>query len=509
MSRGAILTIVFCLLLSFCLFSIPSLASAQSPSLMKGVDFYKQESFGEAVKALEAARNEDPQSSTAAFFLGLAYKQLMDYRKAVVHLRDAVTLTPRIKEALVELIEVLYQLYEGGNVEEAKKWIEVAEKEDIYPAKSAFLKGLILAKEGQYQAASEAFEKAKALDSSLSQSADVQIALCHLNEKNLKKARERLQAAILFDPQSDLASFARQYQDLVEKQLEMEKPLRVTLSVFGGYDTNLVLKPMEGALAPDVTNEASRTMTSSIRLDYVPVFEGPWLFNAQYALGSSLNQRFSTSHDSVSNGIYVTPGYNFGKSALNLAVRYNHAMVRGPSYKKYMYSVGAGPLYRHLIAENQILEFFGGLTRNEYYQPPLVPEEDRDSDKRNAYVSWVWLPQKDTFVNLKYDYSNEDADGTNWQNKGHDIALSVTIPLAAKLNLQLSGEVFFQDYRNIHTFFEVQRDDRIYTGIAGFTYELFKHANLVLQYTRTRADSNIAIYDYEKAVYSAGIEYRF
>ena len=37
------------------------------------------------------------------------------------------------------------------DMEEAKKWIEVAEKEDIYPAKIAFLKGLILAKEGTPQ----------------------------------------------------------------------------------------------------------------------------------------------------------------------------------------------------------------------------------------------------------------------------------------------------------------------------------------------------------------------
>ncbi|MEW6666391.1 MAG: tetratricopeptide repeat protein [Thermodesulfobacteriota bacterium] len=487
----------------------PGPGRCESPLLMQGIELYKQEQFGQAAKVLEEARKEDPKSSSAAFFLGLTYKQLLDYERAIPHLRDAVTLTPRIKEALVELIEALYQLYEGGRAEEAKKWVEVAEQEDIFPAKVAFLKGLILAKEGKNLEACEAFEKAKSLDPTLSQSADVQIALCHLSEKQFKKARDRLQAAIQQDPTSDLAGFARQYQDLVEKRLEMEKPVRITLSAMGQFDTNVVLKPIEGALAPDITNTRSRVLVSSFRTDYVPIFEGPFLFNAQYALGSSVHQRFSTTHDSLSNGIYLAPGYNFGESALNLAFRYNHAMVRSPSYQKYVHGINAGPLYRMLAGENKILEFYAGYGGFEYFDPPLTPEEDRDSDKFNTYASWVWLFKKDAFFNLKYEYSHEDTDGANWVNTGHDLALALTVPLVEKLSLQLSGEAFFQDYRNMHTFFGMKREDSTYTGTVGLICNVIKNLNLIVQFTHTRADSNLAIYDYERSIYSAGVEWRF
>jgi tetratricopeptide (TPR) repeat protein len=484
-------------------------ARCESPLLLKGIELYKQEKYGEASKILEEARKEDPKSSSAAFFLGLTYKQLLDYERALPHLRDAVTLTPRIKEALVELIEVLYQLYEGGRVEEAKKWIEVAEREDIFPAKVAFLKGLILAKEGKNQDAVMAFEKAKTLDSTLAQAADVQIALCHLNQKEFKKARDRLQAAVQQDPTTDLAGFARQYQDLVEKRLEAERPVRITLSAFGQYDTNVVLKPTEGALAPDITNQDSRVLNSVLRLDYVPTFEGPFLFNAQYALGSSLHQRYSTTHDSLSNGIYLAPGYNFGNSALNLAFRYNHALVRNPSYKKYVQILSAGPLYRMLAGENQIVEFYAGYSGSKYYTPPLVPEEDRDSDKFNTYVNWVWLLQNGAFFNLRYEYSNEDTEGANWANSGHDLAFAATIPVAEKLSVQLSGELFMQDYRNTHSFFGVKRKDRVLTGTAGLIYNVVKNLNMILQYTHTEAGSNIPIYDYTRSIYSLGLEWRY
>jgi len=487
----------------------PPDTSCESPSLNKGIEQYKQENYIEAINTLEKARKEDPNSSAAAFFLGLSYKQMLDYQKALEHLRDAVNLTPRIKEALVEIVEILYQIYEVGKPEEAEKWIKVAEEEKIFPAKIAFLKGLLLQKEGKSLEAVESFEKAKGLDKTLAQSADVQIALCYLKEKDLKKAKGRFQAAVQHDPQSDLGGFARQYQDMVEKRIEAERPLHLTLSLFEQYDTNVVLKPNESALAPDITDEASRNTATTLRLDYVPVLEGPWLFNAQYAFSGNFHDKFSTSHDVISNGIYIAPGYNFGKSALNLSVRYNHALVREPSYKKYVGSLNVGPLYRHLLNENHLLELFAGYNNTEYFDPPFVAEEDRDSGGLNSYVSWVWLFRKGAFFNLKYEFSDEHADGINWENQGHGFSLNMTIPLIEKLKLQLGGQAFLQDYKNTHTFFQTKREDDNYTAMVGLTWECFKNTNLVAQFTTFRADSNIAIYDYERDIYGLGIEYRY
>jgi len=47
----------------------------------------------------------------------MTYKQMMDYPKALENFRDAVTLTPKIKQALIELIDVAVQLQK---LEEAK-----------------------------------------------------------------------------------------------------------------------------------------------------------------------------------------------------------------------------------------------------------------------------------------------------------------------------------------------------------------------------------------------------
>ena len=444
-------TSILLLLIFFSILLLHSQAFCkQPPSLEEGINQYKKENYEEAIEALLRARSEDPTSSVAAFFLGLAYKQTLEYEKALAQFRDAATLPPRIKEAVIELVDVAIQL---GKKEEARKWIDVAEKENISPAKTYFLKGLLLTEEGKNKAAAEAFEKAKSIDPSIAQAADIQIAMCYLRTKELKKAKEIFQTVILRNPQSDLAGFARQYLDFVEERLFAERPFRFSLGIFGQYDDNMVLKPTDETYpgVQDITNEGSDVLNTSFNAYYAPKLKGPWLFNAQYGLISSLHQK-NVKYDSLVNTISVIPGYGFGKYSLNLANTYTHALVRiTGSYQKYSGSLSTGPLLRVLLKNNQLLEIFAGYVNNEYFQPALLDEDDRDSSGLSSYVSWIWLFKKNSFLNLRYRFSDQNADGSNWDYTSHDASANLTIPLVERVKLQLSGEVTWQDYKNIHS----------------------------------------------------------
>jgi tetratricopeptide (TPR) repeat protein len=475
--------------------------------LKEGIEQYKEENYEEASEILTKARKQDPKSSPAAFFLGLTYKHMMNYPKALENFRDAVTLTPRIKEALVELIDIAIQL---GKLEEAKKWIAVAEEQKIFASRIAFLKGRLLVKEGKNLEAVEAFEKARSLDESLSQAVEFQIALCYMKEKDLKKAKERFQAAILQDPESDMATFARQYQDMVEKRIELERPFRITLAVSGQYNTNLLSNPNDSEFTSGSTDEEVFSTAPSLRINYVPTLKGPWLFTAQYAFSGNFHDEYSTSRDTISNSISIVPGYNFGRFSLNLATTYSYSILRGPSYKEYSDSLSIGPMLRMALARNHMVELFGGYNRKEYFQPPTREEEDRDSVGYNTYISWIWV-LKNTFLNLKYEYIVENTDGIWWENEGHKFSANAITPLADKVKLQLSGQAFLQDYKNNHILLNNKntRDDETYTASLGVTWEFMKNTSLVTQYTKTRVNSNIGYYEYKQELYSLGLEYRY
>jgi len=501
--------------------------SQTSATLQEGIRQYQQENYEEAIAILTKVRDQEPASSQAAFFLGMAYKQTMDYPKAAVHLQDAVTMKPAVQEALVELIDTLYQL---NKLEEAKRWLALAKREGIAPARTAFLKGLILARENKNPEAIQAFEKAKQLDPSFVQPAEFQIGVSLIKDRKLDRAKAVFQAAISRDSLSDLASFARQYLTLVEEQLYQTRPLRLTVSVQGGYDTNIVSKPLESAVAADITDEKGAFLSSSARLDYVPQLDGPWLFNAQYSIASTVFSKHTHSHDSLANSLSLAPGYNFGRFALNLNGSFTNVLLRtdpdpvpapdsSPGYKHYLDYVSIGPALRYFVNPTNILEVFVGYDNKSYYHEKLGTPT-RDADGLREYLSWIWLFKEDSFLNLRYDHVTEDAESLQWENDSHRFTANVSLPLLSgetakrygPLTLQLTGSAFFQIFANAINFGGPQpqtRKDQVYTGSAGLAWRFWKYASFIAQYTRTENLSNVAIFEYNRDQYAAGFEFRY
>lgn len=486
-------------------------ADCQVLHLEKGIELYKQEKYEEAVDVLQKAREQDPTSSAAAFFLGLAYKQQADYQNAATYFRDAVTLTPKIKEALLELIEVLIRLGEKKQLDEARKWLDVAKEAAFYPAKVAFLEGMLLQKTGEDLRAIELFEKAKSLDPSFTSSADFQIAISYMNARDLKNARERLRAVVAYDPQSDLADFARRFQDSVEKRIAYERPVHITASFSGGYDSNVVLKPSDNAVAPDITGEASYFKAAFARLDFTPKVQSPWIVNASGSFfGNFYNSQVRKTHDLMSTGLNGLAGYNFGQYSLNAAANYVYTIRRNPDWETLAHIIGVGPLARMSWRRNHLFELFAGYFAKDYYDAPLVPEEDNDSVGFNAYLNWMWAYSKDAFFTFRYDLSVEDADGSNLDNSGHRFSANVSFPfITDSLLLQLGTNALIQNYANTHTVFEKKRKDRIFQAFAGLSWNFYDNFRLLSHYGYTRTDSNIEIYEYDRHITTFGIEYRY
>ena len=409
------------------------------------------------------------------------------------------------------MIDVLYRT---DKTQEAKKWIAGAERDNIYPAKTAFLKGMILVKEGKYPESIASFEESKRLDTSYVQSADFQIGLAYMLDRKYKQAGERFRAAVTQDPVSDLGSFARRYQDLVEERSWVERPIRLTLSLMGQYDTNMLQEPYALQGIPDAGEQQSLAMLNTARVDFVPVLPGNWLFNAGYAVSSNIHEKNVHTHDVLVNNFSVAPGYNFGRFAVNLSANYAHTLKRNPSYEPYAENFSVGPLLRIMLTEEQdhILEIYGGYVKKNYFSLPLDPNEDQRSTGMDSYASWMWLFKSGAIFNLKYGFITENAQGDNWTNRGHRFTVNSIIPLPWRLKLQVGGEFFLQDYANessIPAFNKETRRDRTYTGMAGLTWDLNKNLSLLLQYTGTRANSNIFVYDFDRSIYSVGAELRF
>lgn len=338
-------------ILSALIFSVlmlqPFAYSEEMAPLSQGVADYKDESYEEALINLTEARKDDPQSARAAYYLGLTYKMLQDFKNAKEQLKDALTLDPSLYEAHLDLAEALYNL---GDVNETLRELDEAQKNGVRPGEVYFMRGLAFLKQGRNSDAIDEFRKAKAADKSLSQAADYQIGLAYINENKLSEERAVFNEVIIRDPNTDLAQFADEYSKTIEKKLETEKPFKLTMGLRYEYDDNVILKPADTAVATGITGEIDRREVFTLRGEYDKKFNSTWSVKTQYSLYLS-NQRHLKSHNIQSHTASVIPSYNFRNSTASAFLSYNNTPVHG---RGYLQSLALTPAYNFMLGASNV-----------------------------------------------------------------------------------------------------------------------------------------------------------
>lgn len=154
----------------------PSLLLAKEESLTnldlnRGIEEYNSKDFGKALSSLLRAKEVSVESELSAYYLGLIYKELLIYDKAVLYLKEAAWNKPPVNEAFYPLAEIYFDL---GRSFDALGQIKNAEESGVRPAYTAYLKGLILISIDKPHDAVNALDSAKLLDSGLSVAVEYQ-----------------------------------------------------------------------------------------------------------------------------------------------------------------------------------------------------------------------------------------------------------------------------------------------------------------------------------------------
>ncbi len=476
---------------------------AIDPVLEKGIGQYKHENYEEALISLKSARENNPTSTLAAYYLGLTCKQLQDYSGAIPHLRDAVTYVPKIKGALIELIDCLYQT---NQLDEARTWIVEAEKEGIRPAQTAFLKGLVLLKSEEPDAAVAEFKKAKELDKTMTQACDYQIGVAYLREKKFPDAKRAFQEVVLVDPSSNMANFANEYKDAIERREELTKPLRLSFGAAWQYDDNVVLLPSDTSIVTAIANKGDSREVYTANAEYNKRFNDNFGVKGQYFFYYA-KQNDLGFYDILSNTFAIQPTIYLKDGLLTFPTGYNHLRVND---KYYLSTPSTSGIYNFMVGKSNMGQVYLRYQYRDYIWDPSILDEDRDGNDFGAGVGWYFFFMKNKgFLNLRYGLNKEWTNGNNWEYLGNRVSATILIPAMEKLNLTVSGDVFLQNFSNSNSVFNIYRKDQVYTLSSLIAYKFYKDSEIQLQYTFVKDASNISLYDYNRNIYSAGVEIKF
>ncbi|MFA5363487.1 MAG: tetratricopeptide repeat protein [Candidatus Omnitrophota bacterium] len=466
---------------------------------------FQHENYEQALPLLNELRTADPQSSEIACYLGMTYKRLQDFLAAKPHLEAAVTLQPRVKNAFLELIDLLYQCEE---LDEAKKWIEIAEKENVDPAQTAFFKGLVLLKEGaDPQGAIQSFENAEKLNPSLAQTVKYQKGLAYVQLEKFKEAKGLFREIIAKEPETDLAKFANEYISAITRRQEAKKAFRGSVGYSLQYDDNVVFKPTDDDLATGISSEDDWKNVFTAKGDYNLKINKNFGIKTGVSLFNSKHNDIGF-YDVMSYDLPVQPTFYFKKAAIAFPIHFNYIDV---NEKKYLTTMGYGNINSLMIGKKQMAQVQLQYNKKNFHWDTANPAEIKSSREYLWAAGWFYFFTKDRegLLNVRYAMNYDDAEGDNWRYHGNRLTFSSVVPLAEKLKWNFVADYFRQDFTKRNSLYDKVRHDDVYTAINLLAYEIFENTEVQLQHAFVYDSASIGAYKFKKNTYSVGVKYRF
>lgn len=487
-------------------FSFSVFAQEQIEDELKRAQWlYHHENYEEALPIFKNLKENNPESSEIAYYLGLTYKQLQNYLEAIPYFIEAVTLDSPVEMAVLELIDLLYQCEQ---MDKAKKWIGFAEKNFISPGQAAFFKGLVLLKEGKdYSAAIEAFDNAVAMDSSLSEPVKYQKAICFTQLNDLKSAKEIFKEIVIKDPTADLASFSNEYLNAISRRQDSSRPFHASIGYSLQYDDNVVFSPNDDELAATITEKKDWNNVFTAQADYNLKFSD--FFSLK--LGGSA---YSSKHNSI--GFYdigsydfpVQPTFYLDKATVAFPIHYNYVSV---NEERYLETSGIGNVNNIMLSKTNMMQTQIQYNNKNYRWALTDVDEDKEGTEYLWSLGWYnfFGRELNGFVNLKYTFNVDDTKGKNWQYRGHRATLTSVVPFMKVFNWNFVADYLFQDFEHRNSAYDKQRKDHVFTVSNLLAWEFIKNAEIDLQHTFVYDGASIGAYKYKKNIYSIGSKYRF
>jgi tetratricopeptide (TPR) repeat protein len=508
--RGLLLTAV---LLGVLLAHHPALAVSPYDDVLvqKALKDLEQENFDEAVEALTQAWQKGTRTPEKAFLLGRAYRSLLNYPKARKYLEEARRLKPNFPQAQLLLADTLVAL---DRPKEAEPLLKQLLAVGFEPGQTAFLLGMIKAKEGNYQEALDHFRKAQE-DPRLAQDAKFQASLALAALNRLKEARKTLEESISLDTTTQTADFAQRYMGLLERRLHEVRPFRFNVAVGFDFDSNVTLQPGGAGAAQQVSGRGDVVYTQTATLEYLLFPTQPFSVMAQYSYFENFHPRITT-YDAVSHTMSLVPTYSTGNSRLWVPFSFNYMDVQND---KYYVGYLVTPTYLYLLTPAWGLEVGGRLNRKYYWPVGLTgpPLQQDDRTARNVGGSlglYYFFKKQQGYLQARFSYEHDFANGSNWDASGYRLFLNTLYPLTEKLKFNVFLDLLLQPFD--HRFFDgnpfvvnPKREDRTLIVGAQATYNVYKGLDFNVHYYFVRDDSNIALYDYKRHIVGCQVGYRY
>jgi tetratricopeptide (TPR) repeat protein len=495
---------------------------------------YDARKYDEALALLKEALAQDPKNIEALYYSGLVLMAQQKTDQAVEVLEKARGLAPR-DSSILFLLGVAYfamERYDQAEGPLTQVFGERPQTEGI-----GYYVGLIRYRKKDYQGALKAFRAETSKNPNIQQLvkfySGLTLAILGLPEQ----AVAEVDAALRLQTGSALTGPAERIRDSLATAREAERRLRAEVRVGFLYDSNVAVipQPSHDPTAESIRRRKTATTgeLAALRLEYAWLRTGPWESSVSYSFFQTYNNRL--------------PDFNVQDHLVAGSLSYRTALgtmpfLVGTQYSWDYLSLGNDDfLQRHTatlfgtLVENQgnLTTMVGRFQNKDFYATPgQLRDEDRDARNWMIGLTHVFrFAQDKHYIRVGYQFDYEKADGRNFTYAGNRFLAGgqYTLPWGST-RLKYDFDLHQRHYQHANTLVPVvnpgtrEREDLEQNHVVRVEQVLAKNLGptvigcsptapcpltLAAEYQRTVADANLAVYRYNRNVWSLTLSWQY
>ena len=465
---------------------------ASSPSLIRGLQFYNEAKYDQALNEFSKILEKDPSNIEAHYFKGLTFNKAEKPDKAVATFKKVLEMDSKYSGARLQLGIAYFKL--KSNAEAIKEFKTVLEKDDQNSTAHLFM-GFTLQQMEQYEDSLIHFQTAMSLDPSLNQIALFQIGMAYDEMDEKEEAKLAMELVLDEGLETETAKEAQRILDQLGGKISSGENLWwVTAGMSWQYDDNVVLEEQD-----TLSEEQDMSLNYEISIGRRFVFSPNIGFELGYDFSQSLWEKLP-EFDFESHNLNTSTSYASGNWDADLSYSFNYSYLdRSALVATHNFSPRLGFVSKANLYTSASYSF----SRNNF-----LSDNARDGVNHSWSLSqFLFFMENQAYALVSYGIDLEDTEDPEFDYTGHSALASVRLPGPLKITANLNYSYNFQNYNNVTASIGERRFDKKHTLQLQLSRYFFDSYEVNIDVQRVMSDSNIASADFVQNVFLLGLKY--
>jgi tetratricopeptide (TPR) repeat protein len=476
----------------------PSLPEKYYDLLMtKAATLINQGKFNQAEETLQTITASFSDDSRAYYYRGITKERQGDLLSAEKAYKKAMDLDPQQVTTHLALAALYY---------DQKKFLESLEilsrAERLAPQN-----GLILFHQGrayqglqQDEIAAPRFIRAALVEPSMFAPAHYHAGQSFKRIGLYEDAADAFSAILENTPDSPFTALAKTGLKEVKKLEQKERGWDVSIHTGLQFDDNVLLEPSDKSLTQvGESNEDIRAILYASG-DYAWYQEAFWTSG----IGLSLYQNNHGHLHRFDTGSY-TPHFYLTRKDQGREARLDYLyQVVLLDQKGYLRRQSVRPSYRYAPRPEFSSDFYYEAQRKDFKPNSELSANSKRDGENHAFGTTARMFFDPLLIHAGYLFELENAEYADWDYKGHRLTVGASRRLPISVLGAINGDYGLKDYSHPNSLSRngEAREDKTFNVSLRFSRPISPSKSLSFYYAFTRNHSNLAIFDYQRQIYS-------